>query len=149
RYQIQSVLNTIVDSIQNGDEVLRQTLGLVLTPRHPSQLYAALLEGVLLFVITFWFWRKPRKPGVVGSVWFIGYALVRLFDEQFRMPDADLGFGMFGLTRGQQLSVGLLFAGIFLLIWMLKRPSEVVSGWGPEAQKLRDEEKPVVGKRKK
>ncbi|HVK60454.1 MAG TPA: prolipoprotein diacylglyceryl transferase, partial [Bdellovibrionales bacterium] len=52
RYQIQTVLNNIVDQIQNGNEALRETLGQVLTPRHPSQLYAALLEGLLLFLVT-------------------------------------------------------------------------------------------------
>lgn len=140
RYQVQNVINTIIEQIQNGNEAARQALGAVLTPRYPSQLYEAVLEGLLLFIIAFWFWRKPRKPGVVGALWLTCYAVVRIIGEHFRMPDAEIGFQLFGLTRGQWLSIGQLVISAALLAYVASRKVPVISGWGPEAQALRDRE---------
>jgi phosphatidylglycerol:prolipoprotein diacylglycerol transferase len=138
RYQIQSVIAQIIDAIQSGNEKLRQAIGIELTPRYPSQLFEAGLEGILIFVIVFLFWRKPRKPGVAGALWLSLYAVVRIIGEQFRMPDADIGFQLFGLTRGQWLSLGQLFISIGLLVWVSRRDVPVIGGWGKEAQALRD-----------
>ena len=85
RYQIQVVINQIIDSIQHGNEAVRQALGVGLTPRYPSQLIEAALEGLLMFIIALWVWRKPLKPGVVGALWLSCYAVVRIIGEHFRI----------------------------------------------------------------
>ena len=139
RNQIQNVIERVINAIQTGNEQVRQALGVELTPRHPSQLYEGALEGILLFVIVFWFWRKPRKPGVAGSLWLTLYAIVRIIGEQFRMPDAQIGYQLLGLTRGQWLSIAMLVISIGLLVWTSRRNVPLIAGWGPEAQKLRRE----------
>lgn len=81
----------------------------VLAPRHPSQLYAAFLEGLLLFFYTQWrFWRTQPKPGQLGGEFLIGYGVVRIFGELFREPDATL---IMGLSRGQFYSVFMILVG--------------------------------------
>lgn len=138
--QVQSWIEKAIEAVQSGNEQVRAALGEVLTARHPSQLYEAALEGALLFVVAFFFWRKPRKPGVVGAVWLTTYAVVRIIGEHFRLPDAHIGYQLFGLTRGQWLSIGMLMAAFVFLLWTLKRNAPLIAGWGPEAQRLRDEE---------
>jgi phosphatidylglycerol---prolipoprotein diacylglyceryl transferase len=89
-------------------------LGEFLTPRHPSQIYAALLEGAALFAILWWVRvRFPKAPdGLLTGLFFLLYAVFRIFDERFREPDADL-VGSF--TMGQYLSLFMfLFAAAFL-----------------------------------
>jgi phosphatidylglycerol:prolipoprotein diacylglycerol transferase len=90
------------------------------TPRHPSPLYEAALEGVLLFVIMFALWRWTRlreRVGALSGIFAILYAVFRIFAEQFRQPDAQLGFLMGNwLTMGMTLSAAMLIAGIILLV---------------------------------
>lgn len=87
-------------------------------PRHPSQLYEAALEGlVLLAVVQYLAWR-PRRPehaGRIGGAFLAGYALARMTVELFREPDAQLGFLLGGLTMGQLLSLPMLAGGLYLL----------------------------------
>ncbi|OGV27608.1 MAG: prolipoprotein diacylglyceryl transferase [Legionellales bacterium RIFCSPHIGHO2_12_FULL_37_14] len=84
-------------------------------PRHPSQLYEAALEGILLFIIVFKYAEKPRNDGYVTAVFLMGYALCRIIVEFFRQPDLQLGFLAFGwLTMGQLLSVPLFAIGAYL-----------------------------------
>jgi phosphatidylglycerol:prolipoprotein diacylglycerol transferase len=137
RSEISQMIEKVIYAIQTGNESVRVALGSFLTPRHPSQLYEAVMEGILLFVIAFIFWYKPRKPGVVGSLWLTLYAIVRIVGEQFRMPDAHIGYQLFGLTRGQWLSVFMFVVSLGLLIWTMRRKAEVIAGWGPEAQQLK------------
>ena len=86
--------------------------------RHPSQLYQAALEGLLLFVIVWVFARKPRPAGAVGGLFLAGYAVFRWIAEFFREPDAQLGFIAFDwLTMGQLLSLPMFIAGVGLMIW--------------------------------
>ena len=86
--------------------------------RHPSQLYQFVLEGIVLFVIVFWFSRKPRPNLSVTGVFLISYGLFRFIAEFTREPDAHIGFDMAGwLTRGQLLSVPMIIAGIVMVIW--------------------------------
>lgn len=89
-------------------------------PRHPSQLYEFGLEGVVLFILVWWYAAKPRPAGCVSAVFLIVYACSRLIIECFREPDMQLGFIAFDwLTMGQLLSVPMLLAGIGL--WWMKR----------------------------
>lgn len=89
-------------------------------PRHPSQLYAAALEGALLLAFFQWrYWRTDvlRQPGRLGAEFLIAYAVVRMIGEQFREPDAPL---ILGLTRGTFYSI-FLVAGGALLLWRTSR----------------------------
>jgi phosphatidylglycerol---prolipoprotein diacylglyceryl transferase len=86
-------------------------------PRHPSQLYEFALEGVLLFVLLWWFSARPRPRGQVSALFLIGYSLCRFFAEFFREPDYYIGYLALGLTYGQWLSVVMLAAGIGLFAW--------------------------------
>ena len=88
-------------------------------PRHPSQLYEALLEGVVLFAVMFVLSRRGRiraRFGLLTGVFLCGYAVARMTGEYFREPDAFLGFLAFGATMGQVLSVPMLLAGIWLIV---------------------------------
>jgi len=93
------------------------------TARHPSQLYEAGLEGILLFVILFLLFRRAsirRRQGLVTGVFLAGYAIARIFAEFFREPDTFLGFLRFGTTMGQWLSLPMLLAGLYF-IWRASR----------------------------
>ena len=94
-------------------------------PRHPSQLYEAALEGLLLLVILAWLIRRGalKRPGLVTGVFAVGYAVTRSFCELFREPDAQLGFLWGGLTMGMLLSLPLMLAGVALIWNALRRPS--------------------------
>ncbi|MGH6927535.1 MAG: prolipoprotein diacylglyceryl transferase [Dongiaceae bacterium] len=92
-------------------------------PRHPSQLYEAGLEGIMLFIILFVLFRNDavrRRHGLVTGVFLAGYALARIFVEFFREPDSFLGFIAAGTTMGQWLSLPMLIAGIYF-IWRARR----------------------------
>lgn len=133
RDQIYNTLVKLIDEIQKGHTELKELLGPFLIERHPSQLYAALGEGLFLFLLLFFLWKRPRKPGFIAAACMIAYALVRILDEHFRMPDAHIGFQLFGLTRGQWLSFGLLSLGVFFMFWWSRSTSKMINGWGKVA----------------
>jgi phosphatidylglycerol:prolipoprotein diacylglycerol transferase len=88
-------------------------------PRHPSQLYEAFCEGVVVFLVLFAAERLSarQRPGVVTGLFLAGYAVARMSGELFREPDAQLGFLIFGTTMGQLLSIPLLIAGLLIIAW--------------------------------
>ncbi|RAT12238.1 MULTISPECIES: prolipoprotein diacylglyceryl transferase [Lonsdalea] len=90
-------------------------------PRHPSQLYELLLEGIVLFIILNLFIRKPRPMGSVSGLFLIGYGMFRIIVEFFRQPDAQLG--LFGgiMSMGQILSIPMVLVGLFMMIWAYRR----------------------------
>jgi phosphatidylglycerol:prolipoprotein diacylglycerol transferase len=93
-------------------------------PRHPSQLYEAMLEGVLLFLLLNGLERFTSlrlRPGAIAGVYLMGYAVARMIAEFFREPDAFLGYLACGATMGQLLSIPLLIAGLALLLYALRR----------------------------
>jgi len=93
-------------------------------PRHPSQIYEALLEGLLMLVILHLVWRRESlrsKPGVITGVFLIGYALSRMFVELFRQPDAHLGYLIGGTTMGQWLSVPMILIGLLMISYAHKK----------------------------
>ena len=131
RDQIYSTLHRIIEEIQNGQDTIREALAPLLTSRHPSQLYAALSEGLFVFVVLFVFWRKARKPGTVGALFFVLYACSRILNEFFRLPDVQIGLTL-GISRGQWLSLGLFLVGLtFLVIWS-RSNSLPIPGWGKD-----------------
>ena len=92
-------------------------------PRHPSQLYEAVLEGLLLFVILGMLIRRGalRRPGFIIGAFAICYGLARMASEFFREPDAQLGFLWGGLTMGMLLSIPLMLFGLVLIAVALQR----------------------------
>ena len=98
-----------------------------LLPRHPSQLYEATLEGVLLFLILRWATHKAhwlQRQGAVTGLFLMCYALFRISLENVREPDADMPHFPLGLTMGMMLSVPMFLAGAWLLWRALRRPLE-------------------------
>ncbi|MFA7555974.1 MAG: prolipoprotein diacylglyceryl transferase [Spongiibacteraceae bacterium] len=93
--------------------------------RHPSQLYQATLEGLVLFVIVYIFSAKPRPAWSVTGLFLICYGGFRCFAEFFREPDQQIGFDAFGwLTRGQLLSLPMIVAGLCLLVYAYRRQQQ-------------------------
>ncbi|MCB5191111.1 prolipoprotein diacylglyceryl transferase [Methylobacillus arboreus] len=93
--------------------------------RHPSQLYEFLLEGVVLFILLWWYSSKPRARGSVSALFLIGYGGFRFLVEFTRQPDDFLGLLSLGLSMGQWLSLPMVIAGVWLMIVSLRQPSQV------------------------
>jgi phosphatidylglycerol---prolipoprotein diacylglyceryl transferase len=93
-------------------------------PRHPSQLYEAFLEGLVLFLLLWVLWRREdirRRPGMLTGFFIAGYGAMRCFGELFRQPDLHLGFLAAGLTMGQILSIPMILAGGWLILHAARR----------------------------
>jgi phosphatidylglycerol:prolipoprotein diacylglycerol transferase len=94
--------------------------------RHPSQLYQATLEGLVLFVVLWWYSSKPRPRHAVAGLFAIGYGLARFVVEFVRVPDAQIGYLAFGwLTMGQLLTLPLIAVGVALLVASRRSPTLV------------------------
>ncbi|QDU72798.1 prolipoprotein diacylglyceryl transferase [Mucisphaera calidilacus] len=118
--------------IQQHDADVIAIIEPALTPRHPSQLYAALLEGLVVFIALAITWTRPRTPGIVGGTFCCTYALMRIANECFRMPDAHLlnrEFAITGITRGQWLSVALFLLGLAIIILVKRTQAQPLGGW--------------------
>jgi len=90
--------------------------------RYPSQLFQAGLEGLALFIILFWYSRRPRPRYAVSGLFALGYGVFRFVVEFVREPDQDIGFIAWNwLTMGQLLSLPVIALGIFLLL-LSRRP---------------------------
>ena len=100
-------------------EKLNLPYGTAMTPPlHPTQLYQAALEGVLLFAILWWYSSRPRAAGSVAGLFLVGYGLFRWLVELVRMPDSHIGYLAFDwLTMGQLLSLPMIVAGLALMGW--------------------------------
>jgi len=129
RDHVYNILFKIIHAIQDGDVAEKNLIAPVLDPRHPSQLYAAMGEGLLTFFILFFLMRKSHKPGFIAGSFVIIYAIVRIADEQFRMPDVQIGYQLFGLTRGQWLSIVMFIFGVGALIYWSRSQLQTVFGW--------------------
>ena len=93
-------------------------------PRHPSQIYQLLMEGLLLFVLLWLYARKPRQQGQVAAAFLFGYGVFRFVAEYFREPDAQLSeFAVrTGLSMGQWLTIPLIAVGLAFMVRALIRP---------------------------
>ncbi len=100
---------------------VRDILRGILTPRHPSQLYEGLFEGILLFAILWFVRTRMRQPnGFLSGLFFICYAIFRIVVESFREPDATL---IAGVTRGQFFSFFLIVIGAAFIVVSKMRPT--------------------------
>ena len=110
-------LNEIIEQART-DPALQSAFHQTLTPRHPSQIYVALLEGAFLFGCLWLLRVRTRQPrGMLAGLFLLLYAFVRIIVEYFRQPDAPLT-GPF--TRGQTLSVMLIAGGICFVVYALR-----------------------------
>jgi phosphatidylglycerol:prolipoprotein diacylglycerol transferase len=102
--------------------VIFRTAGLL--PRHPSQLYEAALEGLLLLLVLGVLVQRVgfRRPGLLAGVFGMGYGLARIVSEFFRDPDPDSEKLAYGLTMGMLLSLPMVLAGLALLLNAMRRP---------------------------
>ncbi|MBK9975800.1 MAG: prolipoprotein diacylglyceryl transferase [Planctomycetes bacterium] len=98
-------------------EIVRQV---VTTPRHPSQLYQAVTEGLILLVILLVLRSKTRLVGVQSGAFLFAYGLLRMLSEFFRQPEPGLGY-LLGLTRGQLLCISMMIGGLVVLWWARKK----------------------------
>ncbi len=99
-----------------------------LEPRHPSTLYQAFLEGLVLFIVLnllFWFSHARMKPGLLGGLFIALYGVFRFIVEFFREPDAQLGILSIGLTMGQTLSLPMVAAGLALMATASRREAGI------------------------
>jgi phosphatidylglycerol:prolipoprotein diacylglycerol transferase len=112
--------DAIVAAVRHQPAV-KDALRSILTPRHPSQIYEAFFEGIVLFAILWFVRTRMRQPnGVLTGFFFIFYAIFRIIVENFREPDASL---ILGVTRGQFFSFFLIAIGLAFVIGAKLRPS--------------------------
>ncbi len=89
--------------------------------RHPSSLYQAVAEGLVLFALVWWVAARPRPVGLVSGIFLLGYGLLRFATEWFREPDGHIGFLAFDwLTMGQLLSLPMAIIGALVILWALR-----------------------------
>ncbi|MFZ5586446.1 MAG: prolipoprotein diacylglyceryl transferase [Thermodesulfobacteriota bacterium] len=118
-------------------------------PRHPSQLYEAVLEGPALFALL-WLMRDRAPTGGVVALFLFGYALARFLVEFVREPDAWLGFLALGLTMGQWLSLAMAAAGALYLAWLRARAGQAPPIPAPPARPPgKDKPAPAKGRKKR
>lgn len=89
-------------------------------PRHPSQLYESLLEGLVLGLFLWWLKKRVKRHGIIAACFMLGYALFRTLVEFVRQPDPQLGFVLGPFTMGQLLSLGVLVPGVLFLRYSVK-----------------------------
>lgn len=90
-------------------------------PRHPSQVYQFLLEGLLLFALLWLYARRRRATGQVAAAFLVGYGVLRFIAEFFREPDSYLGLLALGMSMGQWLCVPMIVGGAWLWFWCGRR----------------------------
>ncbi|WP_101758750.1 prolipoprotein diacylglyceryl transferase [Oceanicoccus sp. KOV_DT_Chl] len=118
--------------------------------RHPSQLYQAALEGLLLFLIVYGFSSRSRPTWSVSGVFMLAYGCFRFFVEFFRQPDSHIGFDAFGwLTRGQVLSLPMIVAGVLMIIYAYRFQAPPASAFQVETPSAATPEKKRQKKKSK
>ena len=96
-------------------------------PRHPSQVYQFLLEGLLLFVLLWVYARREHKQAQVSAMFLVGYGVLRFVAEFFREPDNFLGLLALGMSMGQWLCVPMVLAGVWLWMWADSRSRPAIA----------------------
>ncbi len=123
-----AVFAAAVERVRAGDEQFTQQLGELLTSRHPSQLYQAFAEGLLVFVVLAIVSAKPRRAGTTSAAFLITYGIGRIATEFYRLPDVGVATTL-GLSRGQLLSSVMIAGGVALLIFVRRANTPVMGGW--------------------
>lgn len=124
-------IQRVIEQVQHGSEGIAKQLEPLISARHPSQLYQALTDGVLLLAVVWIVARRPRSPGVISAWWLISYGVMRISTEFVRLPDADLAVQrVLGFSRGQWYSVLVVLLGVVVLGYTKGSKSGKVGGWG-------------------
>lgn len=145
RYWFEDAYPRVLEKLQSGSagasREIAERLEPLVSARHPSQLYQAFAEGLVVLVVVWFVARKPRVPGIVGAWFLISYGLGRIATEFWRLPDDHFtGKGLvnlaqpLGLSRGQWLSAGMVAFGVGLLVVLSKRGGAAMLGWGARNQ---------------
>jgi phosphatidylglycerol:prolipoprotein diacylglycerol transferase len=123
--------DAILARLWAGAPTLESQLAPLLSARHPSQLYQALAEGVVLGTMMFLIARRDHRPGTLTASFLIIYGVLRVVTEFWRLPDDHLAVQrLAGLSRGQWLSVAMVICGALLMCWTRRRACTPVPGWG-------------------
>ncbi len=124
-------LEQLLLQLQAGSAEAAAKLESIVNARHPSQLYQAAAEGLVLGAVLWIIAKSPRRAGVVTAWFMIVYGLLRILTEFWRLPDSHLAVSRIaGLSRGQWLSAILTAAGVLLLVFVARRQTPVFPGWG-------------------
>jgi len=123
----ESILQATVRLARDGNAEVIDRLAPFLTAYWPSQLVQALAEGPVLFAVLTLAWLRPRKPGVIGAIFLLTYAVLRVLTETVRQPDEGVAL-LLGLSRGQVLSVAMFVIAAGCLLWTTRRRAERVVG---------------------
>lgn len=124
-------VSTKIDYLVDHAREFASPLKSLLASRHPSQIYQAVAEGIVLGVALWLLWYKPRKPGFIGAWFLIIYGVLRIATEFIRLPDPQFVHGRyFGLSRGQWLSAAMVAAGSLVLLYVKKSNAPRLGGWG-------------------
>lgn len=119
KYKVSLWINKIILLAEQSNPLVIKQLN-ILTIRYPSQIFQALLEGLLVFVLCFFIWKKPRPLGFVTACFGLFYSLARIAGEAYRMPDLGIGFQLWGLTRGQWLSIAFIAISLIFLLFSIR-----------------------------
>ena len=117
----------VVAEAYAGNVTVIETIAPQLTAWYPSQLFQAMSDGPLLLGALIVVWIVPRKPGIVSGWFLVVYGLLRILTEVFRRPDEGVLI-IFGLSRGQLLSVGMVLAGAVMILICAKIGSKKYGG---------------------
>ncbi len=121
----------LITSDANMAALAQNVGGYMLLPRHPSQLYQALTEGLLLFILLWWFSAKPRPRYAVSALFLLGYGISRFITEFFREPDVGYTLIFGWMSKGQLYSLPMIIAGVILLVMAYKKQ---IYDWQPAAR---------------
>jgi phosphatidylglycerol:prolipoprotein diacylglycerol transferase len=126
-----AALDTVISQLQAGSAEVAAALGPLVSARHPSQLYQAAAEGVVVGAVLWVAARRPRRAGVVSAIFLVTYGLLRILTETVRLPDAHLEVArILNLSRGQWLSVLMIAAGVIMLVLLRRSARPLTPGWG-------------------
>lgn len=120
----------VIQAVREGRSEAVEALSPLLTAHWPSQVIQAIAEGPLLLAALCAAWWRPRRPGVIGALFLLAYGVQRTITEQFREPDSGVAI-IVGLTRGQQLSLLMILAGIIAIIACARRSTPALGGLHP------------------
>ena len=118
------VIDAIIRAVQHGNQKMADLLRPILPPRHPSQLYEALLEGLLLFIICWTIGQRWRKKGMASGAFLTFYPVMRIIGEQFRVGDSPVDIFGAPVAKGVLYSIPMFFFGLGFWIYFMTKPGE-------------------------
>ncbi|MEM9165936.1 MAG: prolipoprotein diacylglyceryl transferase [Planctomycetota bacterium] len=131
---LEAGLETALTQLRSGAPGLSEQLAPLVSARHPSQLYQAVTEGLLVLAVLWLIARKPTRPGVITGAFLIAYGIVRIATEFVRLPDAHFAVPQpLGLSRGQWLSAAMVVAGTVTIVLVMRAKRDKLGGWARNA----------------